>query len=117
MSTLPSLFSSLARGERDAPLTGPLNGQTKTQVDAWNKELASVCKNAYEAGETAQMERDCIAVCLDCRKGRPLDGDMHVWNGGAWAGERVYENRMRCQAANIRSAWAERAAQEGQEKT
>jgi hypothetical protein len=81
-------------------------------VERIENAIAAAERDAYERAAGEQMERDCKAVCMDCRKGRALDGDTHVWEtyAGAWDKMRPIENRMRCRAANIRHEWSERQA-------
>lgn len=113
MSTLPSLFSAIIRGERDP---APLTAEQVSQLGAWNSELAAAYGHGYEAGLSAQLQRDAEAVCWMCAD--PKQYDAAVWSENDQYYHGAGDDRLHwCKATPVWSAWAERAAQpEGKKK-
>ena len=93
---------------------GTLDGVDAKTAATW--EVAY--QRGYEAGEQAQLRRDAETVCQMCAEpqrytpaARQSGYDWHAHT------EMKYGNTHRCSFYLGWSAWAERAATEGQAKT
>jgi hypothetical protein len=122
MSTLPSLFSSIVRGERDAPLTAQdlsdAIGETCIRsygyggIQFLTAKAEKMIAAAITAAEQAQLQRDAGSICVMC-------AEPEKWEQAEWETDGGYIHKSKrkrkaepawCDATLLWSALAEREA-------